>query len=182
MMTIMSWAKEHKQATREKILKAAAGAFRAKGVANVGVADIMERAGLTHGGFYAHFKSKDELVSEAFAQAIAEVTPMVPLDDYLSKKHMLHPEYGCPLPSMGPELTRASAKLRRTYGEAVRSRLNRIAQRLSETADRDMDSAGALACMVGALVLARGLPESEGNALLEHCKAFVKKAVGEDVL
>lgn len=182
MMIIMSWAKEHKQATREKILKAAAGAFRAKGVANVGVADIMERAGLTHGGFYAHFKSKDELVNEAFAQAIAEVTPMVPLDEYLTKKHMLHPEYGCPLPTMGPELTRTSAKLRRTFGDAVRSRLGRISQRLPENADRDVDAAGALACMVGALVLSRGLPEKEGNAFLERCKAFVEKAVGEDVL
>src|SRR6516164_4082191 len=119
----MSWPKDHKQATRQRIVEAAAAAFRERGVADVGVAEIMRRAGLTHGGFYAHFDSKDDLLAAALDQAATQVTSMLetavknrPGPDqllnvaltYLSPPHLIHPESGCPVAALGPELVRSS--------------------------------------------------------------------------
>ncbi len=73
----MPWPKEHKRNTRERIIEAAAGAFRERGIADVGVAEIMRDAGLTHGGFYAHFASKEELLAEAVRFASAQVTNLL---------------------------------------------------------------------------------------------------------
>src|SRR5215208_5472652 len=71
---IMPWSSTHKTETRERILHAAASAFRAEGVAAIGVGDVMGRAGLTHGGFYAHFESKEQLVAEALRYASGQTT------------------------------------------------------------------------------------------------------------
>src|SRR2546421_9905820 len=70
----MPWSSTHKTATRQRILHAAASAFRAEGVAAIGVGDVMGRAGLTHGGFYAHFESKEQLVAEAPRYASRQTT------------------------------------------------------------------------------------------------------------
>jgi len=103
MMGIMPWSKGRKRETRERIVQAAADAFRERGLDGVGVADIMKRAGLTHGGFYAHFKSKDDLVRAAFEQMSREIAETVGATDYLAELHMRHPERGCPLPTVGSE-------------------------------------------------------------------------------
>src|SRR5260221_8408206 len=73
----MPWNKEHKGATRERILESASSAIRGRGVAGVGVKDVMDAAGLTHGGFYAHFGSEEELLADAFALALTQ-TASVP--------------------------------------------------------------------------------------------------------
>src|SRR5260370_25681928 len=73
----MSWPKERKRETRERIVEAAAAAFREHGVDKVGVAEVMRRAGLTHGGFYAHFASKEDLLAETVTHAVAQVTTML---------------------------------------------------------------------------------------------------------
>ena len=70
----MPWSSTHKTKTRERILHAAASAFRAEGVATIGVGEVMGRAGLTHGGFYAHFESKEQLVAEALRYASGQTT------------------------------------------------------------------------------------------------------------
>src|SRR5258706_1470563 len=102
----MPWNKEHKGATRERILESASSAIRGRGVAGVGVKDVMDAAGLTHGGFYAHFGSKEELLADAFgfpctqsAAVLANVADpappppqMLPVPGaYLSSRHALHP-------------------------------------------------------------------------------------------
>ena len=69
----MAWPDQHKAKTRERIIKAAAAAFRRRGIGQTNIADIMREAGLTHGGFYAHFESKDALIAEALMQALEEV-------------------------------------------------------------------------------------------------------------
>jgi TetR/AcrR family transcriptional regulator, transcriptional repressor for nem operon len=182
MMSIMPWSKEHKRETREQIVQAAADAFRECGIDGVGVADIMKRAGLTHGGFYAHFKSKDELVKAAFEQMSREVADTVGATDYLAELHMLHPERGCPLPTVAPELVRSGAKMRRSVAGEIRARLARLGERLGKRRNKETDAAGAFACMVGAMVIARALPENEGSAFLERCRAFLHGAIGKEVL
>jgi TetR/AcrR family transcriptional repressor of nem operon len=182
MMVIMPWSKEHKEETRERIVQAAADAFRERGIDGVGVAEIMKRAGLTHGGFYAHFKSKDELVKAAFQRMSREITDTVGATDYLAERHMLHPERGCPLPTVGTDLVRSGAKTRRSVAGEIRTRLARIVERLGKRRNKETDAAAALACMVGGMVIARALPENEGRDFLERCRAFLRGAIGEEIL
>jgi TetR/AcrR family transcriptional regulator, transcriptional repressor for nem operon len=128
----------------------------------------MRRAGLTHGGFYAHFDSKEDLLAEALTYASEQVNSMLetpPEDDapahrllsaamtYLSSFHLTHSERGCPVASLGPELLRSSQKVRRTLAALIRGRLKELHDltpaRVSPKARRQQ-AAGAFACMVGA--------------------------------
>ena len=192
MMVIMPWSKEHKQETRQRIVAAAAQAFRERGVAHVGVSEIMGSAGLTHGGFYAHFRSKDELVAEAMAQAFADARRMKaehidPMTDpvlgeampYLSPFHLRHPEHGCPLPTLASELARGAAKTRKALASGIRGYLKRFCERQAAGSEeaRKKKAAGTLACMVGGMILARSLPEREATELLEDCRKFLADAI-----
>src|SRR5215469_12258725 len=164
----MSWPKDHKLATRQRIVEAAAAAFRERGVADVGVAEIMRRAGLTHGGFYAHFDSKDDLLVAALNHAATQVTSMLetgvknrrPGPDqlanvaltYLSPPHLIHPESGCPVAALGPELARSSKKVKHALAAAIRTRLKNLSDLISSSVPlekRKRLTAGAVACMVG---------------------------------
>src|SRR3954464_11004723 len=121
----MRYSKEHKQETHAKIVKKAAVLLREKGAHGIGVADLMKEAGLTHGGFYAHFESREALVVEAFAYAIDrsvagwrkqldELPPQKRLatliDGYLSADHRDDVGHGCAIPALGAEIARESAK------------------------------------------------------------------------
>jgi TetR/AcrR family transcriptional regulator, transcriptional repressor for nem operon len=193
----MPWSKDHKAETRARIVHAAAAAFREHGLAQVGVADVMRRADLTHGGFYGHFASKDDLVAAVVAEAPAESgaslqalrgadTSGGALDEalaYLSPEHRAHPERGCVLAALGPELARGSGHVRQPLAAAIRRRLSRLATSLSSRlspAARRRRAAGTLACMVGGLVLARGLEESEASEFLKDVRAFVREALAAD--
>lgn len=194
MMCIMPWPKQHKRETHERIVQAAAAAFREHGVAQVGVAEIMRRAGLTHGGFYAHFASKDDLVAEALAHASAEVAELLAsaphgaspnsvlgeATAYLSRPHLTHPERGCPVAALGPELARSSHRVRKTLAAEIRKRLQRLYAAFSPSVPAETqrrEAAGALACMVGGLILARGLTEPEALEFLKDCRAFLHGAL-----
>src|SRR3989442_15114662 len=113
--------------TRERIVAAAAAEFRKHGIAATGLADLMKAAGLTHGGFYRHFASKDQLVAEACSAAIATMTERVAssasrergrkgleaaVADYLSTENRANPRDGCPLAALGSELARAGTQTR----------------------------------------------------------------------
>ena len=191
----MPWPKEHKRNTRARIVEAAAAEFRQHGIAQVGVADLMRRAGLTHGGFYAHFDSKEDLLAEALIYASEQVNSMLetpPQDHasgspllaaamtYLSPFHLTHPERACPVASLGPELFRSSQKVRRTLAAEIRTRLKKLHDLTSERVPpqtRRQQVAGAFACMVGGLILARGLNQSEGLEFLKKCHAFLRDAL-----
>jgi len=191
----MPWSEEHKQKTRERILDAAATLFRERGLEQTTVAEVMQLAGLTHGGFYAHFGSKDELVAEAFAHASEQLRRLftaAPTGDvsvnsllsaaekYLSIGHMTHPQRGCPVAAFGTELIRGSTRVRQRLSQEIQVRLTKLCEgtdaRLPE-AIRRSQAAGALACMVGGQVLARGLEESEGREFLDACRRFLKTAL-----
>jgi len=196
----MSWPKNHKQATRKRFVKPAAAAFREGAVANVGVAEIMGRAGLTHGGFYAHFDSKDDLLAAALDHAATQVTSMLETAvrnrrgpdqllnvalTYLSPPHLIHPESGCPVAVLGPELARSSKNVKQTLAAAIRTRLKNLSDLISSSVPlekRKRLTAGTVACMVGGLVLARGLREAEALELLKDCHAFLRDALANSDL
>lgn len=197
--TAMPWPKGRKQKTRNRIVDTAAMAFRGKGIDGVSVADIMKRSGLTHGGFYAHFSSKDDLLAEAVAHAANQLTSALeasfeknPSGDqllaaasaYLSPGHLAHPDRGCPVAALGPELTRSNQKVRRALSAAIEQRLDQfcglVTTRIPPEARR-RQATGVLACMLGGLILARGLPESEALNFLKDCQTFLRDAVADRV-
>lgn len=191
----MPWPEEHKQQTRERILDAAALAFRERGIEQTSVADVMKRAGLTHGGFYAHFKSKEELIAEAIRYASDQVSKIFdsPMGKestqsglleiaaaYLSLPHMGHPERGCPVAAVGTELLRSDQKIKKVVSKETRVRLDKLYQRTNPDAASEVrrrQAAGVLACMVGGQILARALSGQEGAKFLEKCQGFLQDAL-----
>lgn len=192
----MRYDNEHKARTRDRVLKAAAAALRAEGPDRLGVADVMNRAGLTHGGFYAHFKSKDDLLTEAvgamfkdrydlyFADA-ETVEPRAGLqrfvDNYLSIRHRDARDTGCPIPILAGELHRLP--------EAARERFDRSVHRLTDGIVTLLERAAiatprrravsAVAEMVGAIAVARTLADAtEAQELLDTAKASVESKFG----
>ena len=193
----MPWPGDHKARTRKKIVEAAAAAFRAAGVTGVRVEDVMASAGLTHGGFYAHFGSKDELLREALEHASRQTVAMLAtslasipdenrrqavIDAYLSPAHVAHPELGCPLATLGPEIVRSGRTTRRVLAESVRDRLAWMRQLMPEgqrDAASDDQIVGTLACMVGGVILARTVERKDSAAVLEACREFLRRNAGQ---
>lgn len=191
----MPWPEEHKQKTRERILDAAALAFRERGIEQTSVADVMQRAGLTHGGFYAHFKSKEELVAEAIRHASEQVSKIFDSPGgkesaqrslleisaaYLSLLHMEHPERGCPVAALGTELLRSDRTVKMVVSRETQARLEKLYAKTNPEAtpeSRRRKAAGALACMVGGQILARALSGQEGAKFLDDCQEFLRDAL-----
>src|SRR2546427_11247309 len=135
MKTVKAAGGSKKEQTRERILRAAARAIRRHGYEGVGVADVMKEAGLTHGGFYAHFESRDALLAAAADQAGAESIEnltraiaagkpgqelMALVDTYLSDRHVAAPEHGCAIAAAGSEVPRQQAEVRRAAGRRIK--------------------------------------------------------------
>ena len=195
----MPWPKDHKTRTRARIVEAAAAAFRARGVGGVRVEDVMAAAGLTHGGFYAHFESKDELLAESLEHAGGETIDALSrhagtdgpelgavIDAYLSPGHAAHPERGCPVAALGPEVARAEGRPRRDLARGVKQRIAWMRSLLPPRRGRAAGGEeqeelviGALACMVGGLILARTAGGKESAAILEACRRFLHRAIEE---
>jgi TetR/AcrR family transcriptional repressor of nem operon len=191
----MPWKKEHKSATRARILEAASAAIRERGIAGVSVAEAMEAAGLTHGGFYAHFKSKDELVADAFEyaceqsgsalHAAAGKAPhgeklLAVAETYLKPTHARHPERGCPISTVGPDLVRGQGPGREAVADAMRERLAWLEELAGggTKEDRRATAAGTYAAMLGAIFVARALGETEGEKYLERVRRFLRGSLG----
>lgn len=192
----MRYDSEHKKETRGRVLKEAAREIRAKGPSGIAVAGIMARAGLTHGGFYAHFASKDELVAEAigtmfedargrFDRSQAEHDSGAALaayvDFYLSRAHRDARDRGCPLPALSSDLARMEPVSRERFGKGVATLTSWIAEALARHGVADSDSAASalLSQMVGALALARAVSDPvQSDAILDHARADVKSRHG----
>jgi TetR/AcrR family transcriptional repressor of nem operon len=162
-----------KQETHVRIVRVAASAIRKHGYDGVSVADVMKEAGLTHGGFYAHFASRDAMLAEALEHAAAEslraLSRVVPatdaleaiVDSYLSDRHVDAPELGCSLAALGSETRRQNAKVRQVGTRGVKDLVDLIARQLPARAKgrgRD-DALAVLSCLVGALLIARAVDE-----------------------
>jgi TetR/AcrR family transcriptional regulator, transcriptional repressor for nem operon len=161
----MRTTSERKAETRERILAAAGELFRGHGIDAVGVDAIMHKAGLTHGGFYAHFASKEALVAEVSAAALArsaarwerisqEADPATALrrivESYLDPAHVAATEHGCMLAALGPEVAR-----RREARPAITASIRRMLDVLTRCQPGRECALETLSGMVGAVLLAR---------------------------
>lgn len=189
---------ETKQSRREqshaRILDAAARAVRRQGYAGVGVAEVMKEAGLTHGGFYAHFKSKDALVGAAVEAAFAQSRwrlaqlalhddPQVLLaglvDFYVSADHRDHPERGCPIALLSSDIPRQGAPAREAYDAGVHGLIEVIATRLDGGEERLGLAGSLLAEMAGAVALSRAVSDPElSDRLLAESRSRIKARMG----
>ena len=159
----MRKSREEAAETRKRIVRAAACKFREKGIGATGLTDLMKAAGLTHGGFYKHFASKDELVAEATAEAVdaaidewltGSPTIAATVGAYLSTRHRDDPASGCPLAAVGSELSRSSKKVREAAAEGF-VRLVEFLARKADTVDARRRAVAAAATMIGALTMSR---------------------------
>ncbi|UZE31374.1 TetR/AcrR family transcriptional regulator [Pseudomonas asplenii] len=157
----MKVSREQVAQNRLKILEVAGRLFREHGYEAVTVAQVMKAAGMTHGGFYGYFASKDELVTEALAH-VASTSPPVGddlagyIEQYLSAAHRDDCAGGCPLAGLAAETRRQSAEARAQMTRSIGRQLERLEQGSSGVSEEKRRAAtGRLATMVGALVLAR---------------------------
>ena len=178
-------APSRKEATHERIVDTAARAIRRSGYDGAGVAEIMKEAGLTHGGFYAHFDSREEMLAEAADRAgadtvatMARVAAAAPpeqalkalLRAYLSKAHIESVETGCAVAALGSEMPRQASRVRRAATRRIKEMIDLVARQ-----SPDWGQPGAheralvtMATAVGALVLARAVDDPKlSNALRE---------------
>lgn len=192
----MRYDAEHKAKTRERVLQEAAAAIRLEGPERVGVAGIMARAGLTHGGFYAHFTSKDDLIAQAigymfedryavFLARLDAPDPRTALTDfvngYLSMRHRDAIDRGCPIPVLAGEIPRLPAAAREVFVTAVDRLTGGVADLLEELAiaEPQARASAVLSEMIGALALARVHHDAaKAEAVLAASRRSVLKALG----
>lgn len=168
----MRYSREHKLDTHARIVKKASVRLREKGAHGVGVADLMKDAGLTHGGFYAHFDSREALVVEAFAYAmdrstelwrkLAEQTPpdkrlATIVGSYLTPLHRDDPGHGCAVATLGAEIARESPRTRKVFAAKLEQMIDMLAAQIPEVPPKAArkQAMAAIATMMGTLVLAR---------------------------
>lgn len=186
----MRYSQEHKARTHQRIIKEAAARFRRDGIGATGLQPLMRALGLTHGGFYAHFRSKQELVERALQEAACELdshcedlfrhpAPLTAfIDSYLSEWHRATPDQGCPLTTMSCELGQRGTPSVIT-DRVINARLGQISETL-EPQDTTQ-SIVILATLVGALVLSRSAKDQDLamdilSKTRSHLKTELKKA------
>jgi AcrR family transcriptional regulator len=172
---VVRYGKEHKQATRQRIIQTAGRRFKRDGIDGSGIATLMADAGLTNGAFYAHFASKQELVATAVADQLRNqresLGTLAPgragveqyVREYLSVQHRDNPDDGCPSAALLDEIGRCTQATKRAYTDGLLAMVDDIAARL---APQDPPSARAktlsvFALMVGTLQLSRALADRQ---------------------
>lgn len=172
----MRYEKGHKEQTRQKIVEAASERFRADGIDGVGVVSLMNDVGLTQGGFYNHFASKEDLVRESVAIAAGSAAERlaarvassrgegyrVLVNGYLSAEHRDHPESGCVAAALSAEMARRPLETREAFTEGFGEMVEVIASTLPDTVRgkrRRTLSMAVFASMVGTLSLSRAVAE-----------------------
>ncbi len=191
----MRYSDTHKQETRQKVVKAAARSVRAKGPEGVSVAEVMAEAGLTHGGFYAHFPNKEALVAAAIEEAFGQsarhfgrVTDGLSkaealatfVDLYVTPEHRAHPERGCPLAGLSSELPRQGPPVREAYERGVQRLVGRIVGWLPDgMADRESLAVSLVAEMAGIVALSRAIADDdEAERMLAAARGRIKHRMG----
>ncbi|HEY6344952.1 MAG TPA: TetR/AcrR family transcriptional regulator [Bryobacteraceae bacterium] len=177
IVTDMRYEPEHKIRTRERIVRNAARKLRAEGLGGPGVASVMKASGLTVGGFYKHFRSKDELLADAIAQGFSELSEKVysspqdmPPEDrwkeivrwYLSPEHCDHPGTGCPVVTLAPEIARAKLSVRKRTAGLMKELADGWAEFMPGVTakERERNFFVIFSAMAGAVAIARLLPEA----------------------
>ena len=190
----MRYPPAHKQATRRRILDAASQAFREHGVAETGVDEVMRRAGLTHGGFYAHFQDKTELIAEACAAAFDDAVPNLEriaaaatpitrarmlIDSYLGARHRDNRGSGCLVVSVGADMARLRGAARTGYARGFAQHIDRLsaALRLCADAQRNHERVTQLmSSLVGGLLFARAIDDPiQSDAMLHAMRRQLRE-------
>jgi AcrR family transcriptional regulator len=180
-----------KEATHDRIVEAAARAIRRSGYAGTSVSDLMKEAGLTHGGFYAHFDSREAMLAEAADRAGAEavatfsrIAATVPAERslqaltraYLSKEHLSHPELGCPVAALGSEMARQAPDVRRAATRRIKEMIDVVSRQSPDWGQPGAHERALVAAstMIGAMVLARAVDEEAlSDAVLKAALAHL---------
>ncbi len=174
----MRYEPDHKERTHHRIVASASREFRSQGMNGPAVAKLMKASGLTVGGFYKHFRSKNDLVSEAVAASAHEVATRVAdwaqqakpgeawkeiVKRYLSIEHCEHPEMGCPMAALAPDISRTAPALRRKIQASMEAYKKQIVEFMpgSNTAEKQTNFTLIFTAMVGAMSLARTLSVKE---------------------
>jgi TetR/AcrR family transcriptional repressor of nem operon len=182
--------------TRQRIVSAAAAAYRERGIRGTGVREIMKRAGLTQGGFYFHFPDKDSLFREASREAalsslseyLASADKVPPekklaafIEAYLSPQHRDHPETGCMVSALGAEVSRGDPKQRAVFNGAVGILLDRVGAYVPAptVAERRQKAGLLMAAMAGVLMVSRILDDrTASDRLLANARRFFTASFG----
>jgi TetR/AcrR family transcriptional regulator, transcriptional repressor for nem operon len=184
----MRQSREEKAKTHERIVQTASARIREAGMEGPAVAEIMQAAGLTHGGFYKHFGSRDDLIAEAAQRAFDEADHSVheltdeaddPLaafvDWYVSEEHRDHPADGCPVVALSGDVRRGDDRVRAAYRRQVERYLDHLERFLGGGADARRRATVAVSALVGSLALARALDdEALSTEILENVRQALR--------
>ncbi|HEX4301831.1 MAG TPA: TetR/AcrR family transcriptional regulator [Rhizomicrobium sp.] len=192
----MRYAETHKEETHKALLKAAAAQLREKGPDRLSVTSVMKAAGLTHGGFYAHFKSKDALLNETLADTFGRskrrMTRLLEglppkhalatyIDFYVAATHRDNPANGCPITALNSDMPRQSKKFRAAFEAGVKSLAGFLADRMTDVGIENAEALAPsiLAAMAGAVALSRTISDPElSDELLASTRAGIKARLG----
>lgn len=188
----MRKSREETAATRQRIVESAAAQFLQNGIAATGLSDLMGAAGLTHGGFYRHFESKDQVVTESCAAALSSWADQIEAastknrskrrglasvaESYLSSDHRDDPAQRCPLAALGSELARSGEPTREVATEGLRRLMDVIAAQMTDSGSKTASARAitALSTMVGALTLSMIVTDRRlSDQILTEAKAHV---------
>jgi TetR/AcrR family transcriptional repressor of nem operon len=190
----MRYRPAHKVEIHQKIVKDASRRVRAKGLACAAVSAVMQDAGLTHGGFYKHFGSKDKLLVETLSEAFREIAETLVhaaeqsppgagwkaiVKAYLSPEHCEHPEHGCPLAALAPELGRADRAMKVEILEELIKYKDRMLPFMPgrRAADKERAFFAIFSTMIGAVAIARILPDQAPRArVLASARDFLLRS------
>lgn len=190
----MRYQPEHKALVHQQIVKDASRRVRSQGLSGAAVAGVMQDAGLTHGGFYKHFKSRDELLLESLSEGFRQITDMLArtaeqsrpgsewkaiVKLYLSPEHCDHAECGCPLAALAPELARLDKRMK----ARVLAELTKYKSRMlpfmpgRRTSDKERAFFAIFSTMLGSIGIARILPDPAARAaVLVNSRAFLLRS------
>ncbi len=186
---------ERKEKSRERILTSAGALLREKGISGTSVAEVMEGAGMTVGGFYAHFPSKRSLVAETLRDALRRSRALLAASAggkrgadwvnavagaYLSRQHRDNPQSGCPLPATIAEVGREESEVREALAAEIAEGVGEMAWRLEEAGMDDPrgEALAFLSTMVGGLALARALRGTPlSDSVLRSCRRHIERCL-----
>jgi TetR/AcrR family transcriptional regulator, transcriptional repressor for nem operon len=192
----MRYSDSHKAETHARLVKLAGRMLREKGPQNLAVGELMQGAGLTHGGFYAHFKSKDALLAEALSSVFAEsddalrrVTEGLPphqalaryIDVYVAPAHRNNRSGGCPIVALNSELPRQSRRFRTAFDAGTKLIVRRLASRIKAAGITGGEAlaASVLSAMAGAVAVSRAVSDKRlSDELLVAARASIKARLG----
>jgi TetR/AcrR family transcriptional repressor of nem operon len=190
----MRYGPEHKMETHKKIVEDASRRVRAEGITGAAVSAVMRDSGLTHGGFYKHFDSKDDLLLESLGEAFREISERMSTTGeaaqpgtewkavvraYLSPEHCDHAEFGCPVAALGPELARADRAMKVQIAGELTKYKSRMLPLMPgrRTANKERAYFLIFSTMIGAIQIARLQPEpAMREKVLATARDFILKS------